>query len=278
MIEVKKELRPVGTKPFELPKECPSCGSKVAKDEEGVYIRCLNPDCSGQLKERLKYFAGRGQMDIENLGTALIEQLVEAGLVKNFADLYKLKKPVLIGLDRMAEKSATNVIEAIDKSKEQPLWRFIAALGIRHIGSQSAQILAEHFVSLDVLMKATQEELADIDQIGPTMAESVFKYFRDPKNKLVIDELLVAGMKPEQPESRRSDKLAGKTIVVTGSLENFTRQQIDQAIRQAGAKSSSSVSKKTDFVLAGNNPGSKLNKARKLGVKVIDEKEFLELL
>lgn len=278
VIEVKKELRPVGTKPFEFPKECPSCGSEVAKDEEGVYIRCLNPDCSGQLKERLKYFAGRGQMDIGNLGTALIEQLVEAGLVKNFADLYKLEKQDLIELERMAEKSATNVVEALDKSKKQPLWRFIAALGIRHIGGQSAQILAEHFGSLDKLMNATQQELADIDQIGPTMAESVFKYFRDSKNKLVIDELLAAGMKSEQPKTRRSDKLAGKTIVVTGTLENFTRQQIEKAIRQAGAKSSSSVSKKTDFVLAGSNPGSKLDKARKLGVKVIDEKQFLELL
>ena len=278
VIEVKKELRPADTKPFELPKECPNCGSAVTKDEDGVYIRCLNPDCSGQLKERLKYFAGRGQMDIENLGTALIEQLVEVGLVKNFADLYKLQKSDLIGLERMAEKSADNVITAIEASKTRPLWRFIAALGIRHIGGQSAQILAEHFGSLDRLMNATQEELADIDQIGPTMAESVFRYFRDSKNKFVIDELLAAGMKPEQPKSRRSDKLAGKTIVITGSLENFTRQQIEQAIRQAGAKSSSSVSKKTDFVLAGSNPGSKLDKARKLGVRVIDEKEFMELL
>lgn len=278
VIEVKREFRPIDTKPFELPKECPNCGSAVAKDEEGVYIRCLNPDCSGQLIERLKYFAGRGQMDIENLGTALIEQLVEVGLVKNFADLYKLKSPDLIGLERMAEKSAGNVIKAIEASKTRPLWRFIAALGIRHIGGQSAQILAEHFGSLDKLMKATQEELADIDQIGPTMADSVFKYFRDSKNKLVIDELLVEGMKPEQPKTQRSDKLAGKTIVVTGSLEGLTRQQIEQAIRQAGGKSSSSVSKKTDFVLAGENPGSKLDKAIKLGVKVIDEKQFLELL
>ncbi|MCP4612917.1 MAG: NAD-dependent DNA ligase LigA [Planctomycetes bacterium] len=278
VIEVKKELRPACTKPYELPEECPNCGSAAAKDEDGVYIRCLNYDCSGQLIERLKYFAGRGQMDIENLGTALIEQLVDVGLVKNFADLYKLQKADLIELERMAEKSAANVIEAIKKSKSQPLWRFIAALGIRHIGGQSAQILAEHFGSLDKLMDATQQELADIDQIGPTMAESIFKYFRDSKNKFVIDELLTEGMKPEQSKGQRSDKLAGKTIVVTGTLENFTRQQIAQAIRQAGGKSSSSVSKKTDFVLAGNNPGSKLDKAIKLGVKVIDEKEFMELL
>jgi DNA ligase (NAD+) len=278
VIKVKKELRPAGTKPFELLKECPNCSSAVAKDKDGVYIRCLNPDCQGQLIERLKYFSGRGQMDIENLGTALIEQLVEAGLVKNFADLYKLQKPELIELERMAEKSADNVITAIEASKTRPLWRFIAALGIRHIGSQSARILAEHFGSLDKLMKATQEELADIDQIGPTMAESVFKYFRDPKNQVVIEQLREAGLEPSRQQTKRSDKLAGKTIVVTGTLEKFTRQQIGQAIRQAGAKSSSSVSKKTDFVLAGNNPGSKLDKARALGVKVIDEKQFMAML
>ncbi len=278
VIEVKKELRPAGTKSFKAPKECPNCGSAVAKDEDGVYIRCLNPDCLGQLKERLKYFAGRGQMDIENLGTALIEQLVEAGLVKNFADLYKLQKPELIELERMAEKSANNVIKAIEASKTRPLWRFIAALGIRHIGGQSAQILAEYFGSLDAIMNATQEELADIDQIGPTMAESIYEYFREPKYQMVIDELLAAGIKPQQPKTRRSSKLAGKTIVVTGSLENFTRQQIEQAIRQAGAKSSSSVSKKTDFVLAGENPGSKLDKARALGVNVINEQQFVEML
>jgi DNA ligase (NAD+) len=199
-------------------------------------------------------------------------------LVKDFSDLYKLQKKDLIELERMAEKSADNVIGAIEKSKKQPLWRFVTALGIRHIGGQTAQILAEHFGSLDKLMNATQEELADIDQIGPTMAKSVYEYFRDLKNKQVINELLFEGIKPEQPQRRRSEKLAGKTIVVTGTLENFTRQQIEQAIRQAGAKSSSSVSKKTDFVLAGENPGSKLEKARKLGVEVINEKQFMELL
>ncbi|MBN2592187.1 MAG: NAD-dependent DNA ligase LigA [Sedimentisphaerales bacterium] len=278
VVEVKKELRPSGMKSFKRPDECPNCGSAVAKDEDGVYIRCLNPDCTGQLKERLKYFAGRGQMDIENLGSALIDQLVEEGLVKNFADLYKLEQSDLIELERMAEKSADNVIKAIEASKKRPLWRLVASLGIRHIGGQTAQVLAEYFGSLDKLMEATQEELADIDQVGPTMAKSVYEYFRDLKNKQVIDELLAAGVKPEKPKTRRSSKLAGKTIVVTGTLEKFTRQQIEQAIRQAGGKSSSSVSKKTDFVLAGDNPGSKLDKAKKLDVKVIDEKQFLELL
>jgi DNA ligase (NAD+) len=278
VVEVKKQLRPAGTATFKVPEKCPNCGSAVAKDDAGVYIRCLNPDCSGQLKERLKYFAGRGQMDIENLGTALIEQLVEVGLVKNFADLYRLKKSELIGLERMAEKSAGNVIEAIEKSKTRPLWRFIAALGIRHIGGQSAQILAEYYGSLDALISAEQEELAVIDQIGPTMAASVYEYFRNPKNRSVIDWLLAAGVSPAQPKTQRSGKLAGKTFVITGTLENFSRQQAEQAIRQAGAKPSSSVGKKTDFVLAGKNPGSKLDKARKLGVEVIDEKRFMEII
>ena len=263
---------------FEIPKACPVCGSAAVKDEDGVYIRCVNRDCPGQLKERLKYFAGRGQMDIENLGPALIDQLIENGLVVNFADLYKLSETKLAGLERMAEKSAANVINAIEESKTRPLWRLIAALGIRHIGNQSAQILAEHFGSLSVLMTAGQEELAEIDQIGPTMAKSIFEYFRDPENRSVIEQLLAAGVKPEQPKNRRSDKLAGKTIVVTGTLENLSRQQAQQAIRQAGGKATSSISKKTDFVLAGENPGSKLDKARKLGVEVIDEKQFIKMM
>jgi len=218
-------------------------------------------------------------MDIEHLGPALIEQLVETGLVKNFADLYKLEKSQLTRLERMAEKSAANVIEAIEQSKTRPLWRLVAALGIRYIGGQSAQILADHFGSLESLMSADKDTLAGIDQIGPRMAESVYSYFRNVTNRAVVDELLAAGVKPQKPKKARvSDKLAGKTIVVTGGLENFTRQQVEQAIRQAGGKPSSSVSKKTDFVLAGKEPGSKLDQARQLGVKVIDEKQFLEML
>ncbi len=278
VVEVRKSLRPAGTTPFRAPKACPNCGSAVAKDEDGVYIRCLNPGCLGQLKERLRYFAGRGQMDIEHLGPALIDQLIETGLVKNFADLYTLEQAQLSALERMAEKSAANVIQAIAESKTRPLWRLVAALGIRHIGGQSAQILADHFGSLEALMTAGQDELADIDQIGPTMAKSVYEYFRDPKNRSTIEQLLAAGIRAEQPRTRRSNKLAGKTIVVTGTLENFSRQQAEQAIRQAGAKPSSSVSKKTDYVLAGENPGSKLDKAKTLGVEIIDEKQFVKMI
>lgn len=279
VVEVKKKLRPRGAKPVEPPKKCPNCGSAVAKDKDGVYIRCLNPDCLGQLKERLRYFAGRGQMDIENLGDALIEQLVDTGLVKDFADLYKLQKAELAGLERMADKSAAKVIEAIEASKRRPLWRLIAALGVRHVGGQSAQILAERFGSLDALIDSDREALEAIDQIGPKMAESIYEYFKDKKNRAVIDGLLAEGVKPEQAKvKKRSGKLTGKTIVVTGTLKDFTRQQAEQAVRDAGGKPSSSVSKKTDFVLAGEEPGGKLDKAIKLGIKIIDEKKFLEMI
>jgi DNA ligase (NAD+) len=243
-----------------------------------VYIRCRNQNCTAQLRERLKYFAGRNQMDIENLGTSLIDQLVETSLVKNFADLYKLKVEDLAALERMAEKSATNVINAIEKSKTQPLWRLVSALGIRHVGGQSAQILAECFGSLDSLMAADQQNLEAIDQIGPVMALSIYDYFRDESNRRVIDELLACGLAPKPAEVTGSDALTGKTIVVTGALENFTRQQIEQAIRNAGGKSSSSVSKKTDYVLAGDKPGSKLEKARNLGVEVINEQQFTKMI
>jgi DNA ligase (NAD+) len=284
VVEVKKQLRPAGAIPFKIPKKCPNCGSAVTKDEDGVYIRCLNPDCLGQLKERLKYFAGRGQMDIEHLGTALIGQLVDSGLVSDFADIYRLELAQFTKLERMAEKSASNVIEAIEASKTRPLWRFIAALGIRHIGGQSAQILTEHFGSLKALMDADIQSLESIDQIGPTIGKSIYEYFRNPKNRATIDKLLAAGVNPELPEKvqslgRSASKgLSGKTIVVTGILESFTRQQVEQAIRQAGGKPSSNVSKKTNFVLAGTEPGSKLDKARKLGIKIIDEKEFLKMI
>jgi DNA ligase (NAD+) len=277
VVNVVQTKATINVVPFSEPKTCPICGSPVVQD--GVYIRCMNPNCVGQLKERLRYFAGRDQMDIENLGPALIEQLVESGLVKNFADLYKLQKSDLMTLERMGEKSADNVIAAIEKSKTRPLWRLVTGLGIRHIGGQSADILAQYFGSLDALMAADIETLQTVEQIGPKIAESVYEYFRNPANRAVIDQLLSTGVRPEQPKkTRRVGKLAGKTIVVTGILEKFTRPQVEQAIKQAGGKPSSSVSKKTDFVLAGKEPGSKLDKARQLGVQVIDEKQFLEML
>ncbi len=279
VVEVKKELRPKGAEPFPVPKKCPNCDTEVVKDEAGVYVRCPNPDCMGRLKERLRYFAGRDQMDIEHLGIALIEQLIDSGLVRNFADVYRLKKDDLLTLERMGEKSAQNVFDAIQASKTRPLWRFLAALGIRHVGGQSAEVLAEHFGSLDAIRNADLDELQTVDQVGPVMAESVYQYFRDPRHRAVVDDLLAAGVRPQAPApKKRSGKLQGKTIVVTGTLKGFSRQQAEQAIREAGGKAAGSVSKKTDFVLAGEDAGSKLEKARALGVEVIDEKQFLAML
>jgi DNA ligase (NAD+) len=279
VVEVKKELRPAGAEPFPVPKVCPNCGTKVVKDEGYVSVRCPNPECTGQLRERLRYFAGRDQMDIEHLGVSLIEQLVASGLVTNFADLYRLTKDDLLSLERMGDKSAQNVLDAIEASKTRPLWRFIAALGIRHVGSQSAQLLADRFGSLEALMDASLEELEATEQVGPVMAESVHQYFRDRRHRDVIKDLSGAGIRPERPAPKKAaGKLQGKTIVVTGALKNFSRQEIEQAIRDAGGKASGSVSKKTDFVLAGEDPGSKLEKARTLGVEVIDEEKFMKMV
>lgn len=279
VVEVKKELRRPGAKPFPVPKKCPNCGTEVVKDEAYVYVRCPNPDCYGQLKERLRYFAGRDQMDIERLGVALIEQLLDAGLVKTFSDLYRLKKDDLLALERMGDKSAQNVLDAIEESKTRPLWRFLAALGIRHVGGQSAEVLADHFGSLEAIMNAGPEDLQAAEQVGPVMAESVYQYFRNVRHRAVIDDLLAAGVRPQSPTpKKRTGSLQDKTLVVTGTLKDFSRQQAEQAIKEAGGKASGSVSKKTDFLVAGEDAGSKLQKARELGVEVIDEARFKELL
>jgi len=279
VVEVKEKGRQLSdAKPFKIPTKCPDCDGPVKKDENGVYIRCVNPSCPAQLRERLEYFAGRNQMDIENLGPALIEQLVEAELVKNFADLYKLRVEELIELERMAEKSAANVIKALEKSKNRPLGRLITALGIHHVGSQSAEILADRFGSLDALKNARIERLEAIDQIGPIMAKSVHEYFHNKDNLAVIEQLQKAGVNPKHKTRKQSERLAGKTIVVTGTLANFSRSEIEQVIKDHGGKISSSVSKKTDFVLAGDNPGSKLGKARQFGIRVISEQEFLKMI
>lgn len=276
VVEVKMQNRKSSVgETFAIPTKCPNCGGQVKKDDNGVYLRCDNPNCVAKLKERLEYFVGKGQMDIDSLGPALIEQLVDEGLVKTFADLYKLDLFQIMRLERMADKSAANAIEAIEESKKRPLWRLIAALGIPNVGRHSAQILADKFSSLNALMVADKGTLQNIDQVGPTMAESVYEYFRNAENRSVIKELLAAGVKLEQPKKAKAKgKLAGKTIVVTGTLRNFSRQQAEQAIRDAGGKVTSSVSKNTDFVLTGKEPGSKLNKARELGIEVIDEDEF----
>ena len=278
VIEVKMEYRHKDAKPFKPPHKCPVCGSKVEKDPAGVYIRCVSTSCPAQLKEKLRYFAGRDQMDIENLGPALIEQLVDKGLVKDFSDLYKLDVFRLLSLERMAQKSAQRVLDGIEKSKSQPLGRLLAALGILHVGEQNAEILASHFGSIEALKKTTEEELTALDQIGPVLAKSIYEYFHNENNLKVIDKLIEAGVNTEQKKTKKSNKLDGKTFVVTGTLENFKRDEIEQTIKENGGKVSSSVSKNTDYVLAGAEAGSKLEKANQLGVKVITEKDFLKMI
>ncbi|MGB8227332.1 MAG: NAD-dependent DNA ligase LigA, partial [Sedimentisphaerales bacterium] len=231
VVEVKKEFRKTGAKSFSPPAKCPECGAKVEKDEDGVYIRCVSSNCPAQLKEKLRYFAGRDQMDIENLGPAIIDQLVDKKIVRDFADLYSLDVKTLAELERMAEKSAQNVIDGIEKSKSQSLARLIAALGIRHIGIQNAEILAQQFGSIDEIKKTTAEELSHIDQIGPVLAKSIYDYFHDSNNLKLIDKLIAAGLNPQYKKSKQSDKLAGKTFVVTGTLANFSRSQIEQTIK-----------------------------------------------
>lgn len=274
---VQKQRRLFESEPFAVPTRCPACGGEVKKDENGVYLRCVNAQCPAQLKERLEYFVGKNQMDIEKLGPALIDQLVEKGLVKNFADIYTLDVFKLSSLDRMGTKSAENIIGGIEASKSRPLWRLIAALGIRNVGGQSAQILAEEFGSLEALMNADAARLEAIDQIGPVMAQSIVEYFQDPVNRQVIKGLLAACVKPTPPTKKASTVLAGQTFVITGTLSR-PRSDIEQLIKDHGGKVSASVSKKTSYVIAGENAGSKLDKARALHIKVLDEKEFFQIL
>ncbi len=273
---------------FVIPTKCPTCGGQVKKDDSGVYLRCDNTNCVAKLKERLEYFVGKGQMDIDTLGPALIEQLVDKKLVKNFADIYKLDIYKLSQLERMGTKSAENVIAGIERSKTHPLWRLIAALGIPNVGGHSAQILADKFGSLKALMKAPKKAPKDApkkirektleatDQIGTGMAQSIYDYLHDAENCAVIREILDAGVKPQTPKKKGSDVLLGMTIVVTGKLKNFTRTQIEQTIKDHGGKASSNISKTTTYLIAGDDAGSKLEKAQKLGVEVIDENEFFQ--
>ncbi len=263
-------------KPFETPTACPACGGNAEKDENGVYLRCVNPNCIAQLKQRLEYFVGKGQMDIEKLGPAVIEQLVDNKLVNNFADLYTLDFSQVVQLERMADKSAANIMDSIDKSKTQPLWRLIAALGVRNVGGQSAQILADELGSLDSVMNASKETLQAIDQIGPVMAESIYDYLHDEENINIINKMLAAGVRPQVPKEKASDILAGMSIVITGTLKQFTRRQIELMIKDHGGKAASSVSKKTAFLIAGENAGSKLEKAQKLKVEILSEENFLK--
>jgi DNA ligase (NAD+) len=265
---------PRGTKDFEMPKTCPVCGTKVVRAEGEVDYRCVNANCPAKLRETILHFASRGVMNIEGMGDALVNQLTERGLVKNVADIYRLTKDDLLSLERMGDKSAQNILDEIENSKKLSLERVIYGLGIRMVGERTAQFLAEHFGSMEALESAGAEELQDVNEVGPRIAESIVEFFSIAANRKLVERLREAGLTLTGKKKQRGTKLAGKTFVLTGTLARFTRDQASKMIEDAGGKVTKSVSKKTDYVVAGADAGSKLDKAKELGVEVIDEKEM----
>ena len=274
VVEVIKddEDHPRGHKSFHMPETCPVCGTKVVRTEGEVDYRCVNANCPAKLRETILHFASRGVMNIDGMGDALVNQLTERGLVKNVADIYKLTKADLLSLERMGEKSAQNILEEIEASKRLPLERVIYGLGIRFVGERTAQFLAENFGSMEELEGAGVEELQDVNEVGPRIAESIVEFFSIAANRKLVEGLREAGLTLTGQKKRRGTKLAGKTFVLTGTLAHFTRDEAKKMIEDAGGKVTGSVSKKTDYVVAGVDAGSKLDKAKELGVKVIDEK------
>ncbi|MFS8651019.1 MAG: NAD-dependent DNA ligase LigA [Caldibacillus sp.] len=271
-------------KPFTMPEHCPECGSQLVRLEGEVAIRCMNPKCPAQIREGLIHFASRNAMNIEGLGEKVITQLFEANLVNNIADLYKLEREELLKLERMGEKSVSNLLNAIEASKENSLERLLFGLGIRYIGAKAARTLAMHFGHIDKLFQATREDLLAIDEIGEKMADSIVTYFSLPEVKELIDELKELGVNmaykgPRQEEVTESTSVfAGKTVVLTGKLEQMTRNEAKEYLERLGAKVTGSVSRKTDLVIAGTDAGSKLTKAQELGIEVWDEEQFLQHL
>jgi DNA ligase (NAD+) len=260
-----------------MPEKCPVCGTRVVRSEGEVDYRCVNANCPAKLRETILHFASRGVMNIEGMGDALVNQLTERGLVKNVADIYKLTKDNLLSLERMGDKSAQNVLDEIEASKKLPLERVIYGLGIRMVGERTAQFLAEHFGSMDDLMDATEEELQNVTEVGPRIARSIVEFFREPSNRKLIERLRDAKLTFTGKKKERGTKLAGKTFVLTGTLTR-PRDVVKKILEDAGGRVSGSVSKKTDYVVAGADAGSKLDKATDLGVRVISEKEMQELL
>ena len=285
LVRVEEDRRTGAEVDFVFPTACPVCHAAVAQDEGGVYIRCQNPVCPAQLKEGLRFFASRQAMDIEGLGTKLVDQLVDAQLVTGFADLYRLasQRERMIGLERQGEKSIDNLLAGIEASKTRPLFRFLTALNIRHVGVSTARALADHFGNLEAIRSKSEAEFAQVPDIGPIVAQAIAAFFGSEFGQRIVDGLVESGVAPPateikvavNPNAAEAGKLAGKTVVATGALKSFTRDGIKDYIHSQGGKAASSVSKKTDFVLAGDDAGSKLEKARELGIRVLTEDEFL---
>jgi DNA ligase (NAD+) len=271
---VEDKDHPRGHKRFEMPEHCPVCGGNVVRTPGEADHRCVNANCPAKLQGTILHFASRHVMNIDGLGEALVNQLTERGLVKNVSDLYKLTKEDLLHLERMGEKSADNVLSEIEASKKLPLERVIYGLGIRMVGERTAQFLAEHFGSLDAIMKASAEDLEEVNEVGPRIAESIVEFFGDEHNRKLVSDLRKAGLTFTGQKKEKGTKLAGQTFVLTGTLARHTRDEAKQMIEDAGGRVSGSVSKKTDYVVAGTDAGSKLDKARELGVSVIGEEEL----
>ncbi|MCA9055545.1 MAG: NAD-dependent DNA ligase LigA, partial [Planctomycetaceae bacterium] len=285
VLRVEEHRRNGTERDFEFPHHCPECRGDVAQDEGGVYVRCLNPACPARLRESLRFFASRQAMDIEGLGIKLIEQLVDAGLLTSFADIYRLKdrRDDLLALERMGEKSVDNLLEGIERSKTQPVWRLLTALNVLHVGQNNARLLMDRFGALASLADQSEESLAAVEGVGPVIARSVYTFCHSDIGQRVLTELRECQLNfgsiadARLPAEKSSGALDGKTIVVTGTLQKFTRDEIKELIVSRGGKASGSVSKKTAYVVAGEEAGSKLDKARELGVPVLTEEEFLKL-
>ncbi|HEC95036.1 MAG TPA: NAD-dependent DNA ligase LigA, partial [Thermoplasmatales archaeon] len=279
VVKVLKDKRTGREKKFHIPSRCPVCGSEVVR--EGAFYRCTGGlTCIAQLKRSIAHFASKGAMDIEGLGRKNVDLLIDSGLIKKVSDLYTLKKEDLLSLPRFAEKSAENLLEGIEKSKSQSLARFIYALGIPNVGEHMARVLAEHFKSLDNLMNADREELMGIHEVGPETAESIVSFFRGKTNREEIERMKRLGVKATTEVVKREKKgvLDGKVFVFTGALKSFSRDEAKRLVEELGGRAASSVSRNVDFVVVGENPGSKYDKAKKLGLKIIDEEEFKKMI
>ncbi len=279
---VVKEKRRRGSKPFAMPSKCPECGSRISRPEGEASYYCENSECPAQIRARIEHFAHRGAMDIEGLGEAIVDQLVSLGYVHSYADLYEIhkKRGELVNLERWGEKSVDNLLLAIEGSKQRPFSRVLFALGVRHVGTSVAQLIVNQFQSMDALKAASFEELQGIQGVGPRIAESIRRFVDDAHNARIIDRLKKAGLQFEEKRRRntKQSSLTGKTVVLTGTLSSLTREQAKQMIEDSGGHVSSSVSSKTDYVVAGADPGSKLDKAKKLGVQVLEEDEFIRIV
>ena len=278
IVEVVKDKRPEGTLPYTLPEVCPVCGAPVVRDEDGAALRCTGAECPAQLLRNLTHFASRDAMDIDSCGPAVVQQLVDSGLIRNAADLYSLHAADVAKLDRMGAKSAENLIRAIEKSKANDLSRLIYGLGIRQVGEKAAKVLASHFGTMDALMAATAEELTEIDDVGAITAQCIVDYLALPQSRDLIQRLKAADVNMESTRTQVDDRFKGMTFVLTGTLIRFDRKTAQALIEERGGKASGSVSKKTTYVVAGEAAGSKLTKAQELGIPVLSEDEFANML